>query len=63
MQQMTFLRQKISELELLAIAGKSSELIEHLCEVVPTFQPLHPSATMPRLQAQESLALVPKNGA
>jgi FlaA1/EpsC-like NDP-sugar epimerase len=36
------LRQKIFELEQLARAGKSRELIDLLCEVVPTFQPFQP---------------------
>jgi FlaA1/EpsC-like NDP-sugar epimerase len=35
------LTKKLLELERLAIEGKSGELIELLCEVVPTFQPFH----------------------
>ncbi|MGH8068884.1 MAG: polysaccharide biosynthesis protein [Candidatus Entotheonellia bacterium] len=35
------LESKLSELEQLAIEGKSEALIEHLCEVVPTFHPFH----------------------
>jgi FlaA1/EpsC-like NDP-sugar epimerase len=36
------LAQHIAELERLAIAGKSKQVIELLCEVVPTFQPVQP---------------------
>jgi FlaA1/EpsC-like NDP-sugar epimerase len=35
------LAEKLSELERLAIEGKSDALIELLCEVVPSFRPLH----------------------
>jgi FlaA1/EpsC-like NDP-sugar epimerase len=35
------LTEKLLELERLAIEGKSGELMELLCEVVPTFQPFH----------------------
>lgn len=35
------LAQKLSELERLAIMGESAVLVEMLCEVVPTFHPLH----------------------
>jgi FlaA1/EpsC-like NDP-sugar epimerase len=59
--QLAFLTQKISELERLAIAGKSREVIELLCEVVPTFQPLQLSVVTPAMQAQERLVLGPKN--
>jgi FlaA1/EpsC-like NDP-sugar epimerase len=43
--QLSSLTQQISELERLAIAGKSKQVIELLCEVVPTFQPVQPVAT------------------
>jgi FlaA1/EpsC-like NDP-sugar epimerase len=35
------LAKKLSELERLAIEGRSDALIERLCEVVPTFHPFH----------------------
>jgi FlaA1/EpsC-like NDP-sugar epimerase len=35
------LTEKLTELERLAIEGRSDALIELLCEVVPTFRPLH----------------------
>jgi FlaA1/EpsC-like NDP-sugar epimerase len=35
------LAEKLTELERLAIGGRSDALIELLCEVVPTFHPLH----------------------
>jgi FlaA1/EpsC-like NDP-sugar epimerase len=35
------LAEKLTELEYLAIGGRSDALIELLCEVVPTFHPLH----------------------
>jgi FlaA1/EpsC-like NDP-sugar epimerase len=38
-----FVAQKISELELHAIAGKAETVIKLLQEVVPTFRPVHPS--------------------
>ena len=38
--QLTVLKQEISKLESLAMGGKSREIIELLCQVVPTFQPL-----------------------
>jgi FlaA1/EpsC-like NDP-sugar epimerase len=37
----TYLDKKLSELEQLAIEGKSEALIEVLCEIVPTFHPFH----------------------
>jgi FlaA1/EpsC-like NDP-sugar epimerase len=37
----THLDNDLSELEQLAIKGKSEALIERLCEIVPTFHPLH----------------------
>jgi FlaA1/EpsC-like NDP-sugar epimerase len=43
--QLSSLTRHISELERLAIAGKSKEVMELLCEVVPTFQPLRPVGT------------------
>jgi FlaA1/EpsC-like NDP-sugar epimerase len=61
--QLAVLTQKISALERLAIAGKSREVIELLCEVVPTFQPLQLSVVKPAMQAQERLVLGPKNRA
>jgi FlaA1/EpsC-like NDP-sugar epimerase len=59
--QLAFLTQQISELERLAIAGKSKEVIELLCDVVPTFQPLQLSVVTPAMQAQERLVVDPKN--
>jgi FlaA1/EpsC-like NDP-sugar epimerase len=47
--QLGFLTQKIAALEHLAIAGKSREVIELLCEVVPTFQPLQASGITPAM--------------
>ena len=38
---LTFLVQKIAQLERLAINGKSGSVIELLYEMVPTFQPLN----------------------
>jgi FlaA1/EpsC-like NDP-sugar epimerase len=61
--QLTFLTQKISELERLAIAGKSREVIELLCDVVPTFQPLQLSVVPPVMKLQGRLVLGPKNPA
>jgi FlaA1/EpsC-like NDP-sugar epimerase len=43
--QLPSLTHHISELERLAIAGKSKQVIELLCEVVPTFQPVQPAGT------------------
>jgi FlaA1/EpsC-like NDP-sugar epimerase len=61
--QLSFLTRKISALERLAISGKSREVIELLCEVVPTFQPLQPSAITPAMRVQERLVLSPKHRA
>jgi FlaA1/EpsC-like NDP-sugar epimerase len=38
---LAFLIQKIAQLERLAIKGKSGSVVELLCEMVPTFQPLN----------------------
>jgi FlaA1/EpsC-like NDP-sugar epimerase len=59
--QLAVLKQKIAKLEDLAMAGKSREIIELLCQVVPTFQPLRPPDGMPSMQAQERLVLVPED--
>jgi FlaA1/EpsC-like NDP-sugar epimerase len=59
--QLAVLKQKISKLEYLAMAGKSREIIELLCQVVPTFQPLRPPDGTPSMQAQERLVLVPED--
>jgi FlaA1/EpsC-like NDP-sugar epimerase len=61
--QLAFFTQKISELEQLAIAGKSKEIIELLCEIVPTFQPLQASGVTPAMHAQEHLVFSAKNRA
>jgi hypothetical protein len=61
--QLAVLKQKISKLEYLAMAGKSREIIELLCQVVPTFQPLRPPNGTPSMQAQEHLVLVPEDRA
>jgi FlaA1/EpsC-like NDP-sugar epimerase len=61
--QLALLSQKISELEQLAIAGKSKEIIELLCEIVPTFHPLQASEVTPVMHAQEPLVLSSKNRA
>jgi FlaA1/EpsC-like NDP-sugar epimerase len=61
--QLGLLTQKISELEHLAIAGKSKDVIALLCEVVPTFKPLQSAVLTPAMQTQERLLLGPKNRA
>jgi FlaA1/EpsC-like NDP-sugar epimerase len=61
--QLALFTQKISELEQLAIEGKSKEIIELLCEIVPTFQPLQASGVMPAMHAQEHLVFSSKNRA
>lgn len=40
--QLAFLTKKISELEQLAIEGKSEAVVQLLCEIVPTFRPVDP---------------------
>jgi len=61
--QLAVLKQKIAKLEYLAMAGKSQEIIELLCQVVPTFQPRRPPDGTPSMQAQERLVLVPEDRA
>jgi FlaA1/EpsC-like NDP-sugar epimerase len=53
--QLAFLTQKIAELERLAIAGRSQEVIAVLHEVVPTFRPPH------LVDAAPAMALAPKH--
>jgi FlaA1/EpsC-like NDP-sugar epimerase len=55
------LTQKISELEALAMLGKSREIIELLRQVVPTFKPLQPSRVAEAILAQEHLLSGSKN--
>jgi FlaA1/EpsC-like NDP-sugar epimerase len=59
--QLAFLTQKITELEQLAIAGKSKEIIELLGDILPTFQPLRPAGVAHAMPAQDRLVLVPKS--
>ena len=59
--ELTVLKQEISKLESLAMGGKSREIIELLCQVLPTFQPLQPPDGTPSMQVQERLVLVPEN--
>ena len=59
--QLTFLMQKISELEQLAIAGKSKEVIELLCEAVPTFQPGQPAGMAMVTSSGEHLPSAPQS--
>jgi FlaA1/EpsC-like NDP-sugar epimerase len=61
--QLAVLKQKIAKLEDLAMAGKSREIIELLCQAVPTFQPFRPPNGTPSMQVQERLVLVPEDRA
>ena len=51
--QLAFLTQAISELERLAITGKSKEVIELLCEAVPTFQSIQPAGMATATKSSE----------
>jgi FlaA1/EpsC-like NDP-sugar epimerase len=59
--ELTVLKQEIAKLESLAMGGESREIIELLCQVVPTFHPLQPPDGTPSMQVQERLVLVPEN--
>jgi FlaA1/EpsC-like NDP-sugar epimerase len=61
--QLAVLKEKIARLEDLAMAGKSREIIELLCQVVLTFQPLRPPDGTPSMPAQEHLVLIPEDRA
>jgi len=61
--ELALLKQKIATLESLAMAGKSREIIELLCKVVPTFQPLQSPDGTPSTPLQERLVLVPEDRA
>jgi FlaA1/EpsC-like NDP-sugar epimerase len=61
--QLALLTQIISELEQLAMVGKSREIIELLCQVVPTFQPLLSSGVTSAIRAPEHLVLGSKERA
>lgn len=58
--QPAFLLQNIMELERLAIAGKSNEIIPLLCEVVPTFQPLRLAGLATAINSSKHGALISK---
>jgi FlaA1/EpsC-like NDP-sugar epimerase len=57
--ELAILKQKITALESLAMAGKSRAIIDLLCQVVPTFQPLQQPDRRPSMPAEERLVLVP----
>jgi FlaA1/EpsC-like NDP-sugar epimerase len=59
--QLAFLTQAISEVERLAIAGKSKEVIELLCEAVPTFQPIQSASMATITNPSERAPLVPQS--
>jgi FlaA1/EpsC-like NDP-sugar epimerase len=61
--QLALLTRQISELERLAIEGKTQQVIDLLREIVPTFHPLRSSAATPGIHAQERLVLDPKDRA
>jgi FlaA1/EpsC-like NDP-sugar epimerase len=60
--QLAFLTQAISELKRLAIAGKPKEVIELLCEAIPTFQPIQSAGMATATNSSERSPLVPQSG-
>jgi FlaA1/EpsC-like NDP-sugar epimerase len=60
--QLAFLTQAITELKRLAIAGKPKEVIELLCEAIPTFQPIQSAGMATATNSSERSPLVPQSG-
>jgi FlaA1/EpsC-like NDP-sugar epimerase len=58
--QLAFQTQAISELKRLAIAGKPKEVIELLCEALPTFQPIQSAGMATATNSSERSPLVPQ---
>jgi FlaA1/EpsC-like NDP-sugar epimerase len=59
--QPAFLTLAISELERLAMTGKPKQVIELLCEAVPTLQPIQPAGMATATNSSERSPLVPQS--